>query len=347
MKKEIFCVVLLFLTVSGLHAASQTQIAKQIKAPKASRENAPAKPQNPNTGKLDWPLLTGPLIVPNGTVTPVGHYYIQNYASFENYTGLYNANWKSSSTPNLFSFNPQSIIFVGLTDWMDIYVAPQALVNTHKGASAARFGDLPVGLDIQAVAMDTGKWYPGVKLTIQESFPSGKFKNLNPNDFNADISGTGNYKTTLSVLLHNVYHIWKSQFLSLYAYAGYTMNSEAQVYGFNTYGGGNGTDGKVNGGHSIQGIFSFEYAFTVQWALALDTVYTHTNRLRFNGINGTNNDGTEAKVGLPSSELLAFAPAIEYNVDEHFGLIIGCYLSAIGRNSAIFRNGIAELAISY
>ncbi len=342
----------LLLLLAGLnvaYGADQALIAQNTKAPVTNTQsNAPVKPMDPDTGKLDWPWLTGPLIMPNGAVVPVGHFFIQNYANFDTFTGIYDSDWNSNSSQNdLFTFNPQIIAYVGVTQWMDVFVAPQAFVSTFRGESAGRFGDFPVGVDFQPIPVDTSKWYPGVKLTIKESFPTGKYENLNPNNLGTDISGTGTYQTTFSVLLHNVYHIWKSQFLSLYAYGGYTVNSSVHVHGFNAYGGGNNTSGKVHGGNTVQGIFSIEYAFTRQFALVMDTVYTHVDAVKFSGTPGTTNDGLIANPGLRSSESLAFAPAIEYNFNEHYGLVVGCYLSAAGRNSPIFRNGIAELTIGY
>ena len=314
---------------------------------KTMPQTQPGAPPSP-VKELDLPWLTGPLIVPNGTVTTAGHVYLQNYVNFNTTTGVYDSNWNShAANHNYFSFNPQIIAYVGLTEWMDVFIAPQGYCNHYHEDTDGRFGDLPVGLDFQPIAMDTKNWYPGVKLTIKETFPTGQYQNLNPSKMGTDIGGAGTYGTTFNVLLHNVYHLWNQHYLSLFGSWGYTINTNANVKGFNAYGGGYGTSGKVNTGNSWQGIFSFEFTFNRQWAIAMDTVYTHVDRSSFTGNTGTYADGTTAIVGLPSSEQLAFCPALEYNFNEHIGLIVGCYMTATGRNSAIFRNGIAEVTVSY
>jgi hypothetical protein len=315
--------------------------------------HSPGQPPSAQGG-VDQPWLTGPLIAPYETAVSVGHVFIEPYANFNTYTGIYNSNWESVSTPNFFSFNPQVLIYVGLTEWMDIFIAPQALCNTSQGQSDTRFGDLPIAFDFQLVPVDTTKWYPSVKLAIQETFPTGHYQHLNPekNQINlsgvdtsgVDASGNGTYGTNFNFVIYKVIRLWDRHFLSLYGNWGYTINTSVRVAGFNAYGGGYGTKGTVHVGNTWQGLFSFEFTLTRNWVLAMDTVYTHTNKNTFNGAPGTKEDGGIASVGNPSSDRLAFAPAIEYNFNAKIGIIAGCYLTAIGRNTSVFRNGIIALA---
>jgi hypothetical protein len=92
---------------------------------------------------------------------------------------------------------------------------------------------------------------------------------------------------------------------------------------------------------------SFEATLNQNWALALDSVYTQTNITEFFGIPGIAFTGTFADVGTPSSEQLSFAPAIEYNFSGNFGIITGCWFSALGRNSTEFRSGVVNLEYTY
>jgi hypothetical protein len=77
-------------------------------------------------------------------------------------------------------------------------------------------------------------------------------------------------------------HHWLSTTFS----AQYTVNTPVNVHGFNTYGGGFGTNGKALPGNSFQGIASFELTLNKNWVLALDNVYTHTDETQFFGIPG-------------------------------------------------------------
>lgn len=71
------------------------------------------------------------------------------------------------------------------------------------------------------------------------------------------------------------------------------------------------------------------------------------NKSPFSGRKGVDKQGNPASVGLPSSEQFSFAPAIEYNFTENFGIITGVWLSAFGRNSPRFRTGIVNIDYNY
>ncbi len=114
--------------------------------------------------------------------------------------------------------------------------------------------------------------------------------------------------------------------------------------GFNIYGGGYKTRGKVYPGNAFSAILSFEFTFNEHWVFALDNVYTHANKIRFSGNPGfLVPDLVPSTVGGPSTEQLSFAPAIEYNFSSHLGMIAGSWFSAMGRNSLEFRSGIISV----
>jgi hypothetical protein len=94
-------------------------------------------------------------------------------------------------------------------------------------------------------------------------------------------------------------------------------------------------------------IFSLEYTFNEHWAIALDSIYTHTNKIRFSGKKGKGFKGEPATVGSPSSEQISFAPAMEYNFSDSFGIIAGAWFSAFGRNSAEFRGAVVNFEYTY
>jgi hypothetical protein len=119
------------------------------------------------------------------------------------------------------------------------------------------------------------------------------------------------------------------------------------VHGFNTYGGGFGTQGRVLPGNILQAIVSFEFTLSQNWVFAIDNVYTHTNATHFYGVLGTTAEGVSASVGGPSSEQFSFAPAIEYNFSANLGIAAGCWFTAWGRNSTEFRSGVVNIDYTY
>jgi len=293
------------------------------------------------------PWLTGPLIVQQGEVIPRGHFQIEGYLFVGIETGFYDEHWHSHSTPNFYSLNPELFVYVGLTEWMDIFFVPQVFYNITQGESSIHFGDLPINLEFQFLSSDAYTWVPGVKFSLGEVFPTGKYQHLNPKKKGTDISGAGSFITVADLVFYKVFHIKNLHYLSTTLDFEYAVPAPVHVKGLNAYGGGRETKGTVYPGNSFSAIFSFEYTFNEHWVFALDNIYTHTNKDRFSGKRGADLSGNPAKVGDPSSEQISFAPAIEYNFSEHLGIIAGTWFSAFGRNSNVFRNAVVNIVYNY
>jgi hypothetical protein len=298
-----------------------------------------------NPSNLPW--LTGPLIAPTGTVVPVGHYSIQPYFTFNVNTGTYSPHWNAISSPNFYNVSLQVQVLIGITKWMDFQAFPLALYNNTQGQSSTRFGDLPLGFDFQLISANKYKWFPGIKLQLLETFPTGKYQKLNPKKLDTDVSGLGSFYTSADLVFYKVYHLSGVHYLSMTMSLGYTVFAPVHVKGLNVYEGGFKTRGKVYPGNSFNAILSFEYTFNEHWVLAIDNVYVHNNKNRFSGNPGFVAPGVPAVVGWPSTEQLSFAPAIEYNFSNRWGIIAGSWFSAAGRNSLEFRSGIFSFIYSY
>lgn len=292
------------------------------------------------------PWFTGTLIAPVGTVVPRGDFEIRSFVFMRVNTGFYDNDWGIHSRHNFYSFNPQVVALFGLTEWMDLQISPQFFWNTTHGHSAIHVGDFPLALDFQAYPADKS-WFPGVKITVQESFPIGKYKNLGTTLDEVDASGNGSYETTFNVLFYKIYHIRDLTFLSTTVSMGYTWASDVHLSGFNAYGGGYGTHGHLSPGNFFTGLFSFEYSFDRNWVFAMDTVYIHTGATHFSGTAGTNPSGGPATVGNLSSDTINFSPSVEYNFSKDFGICAGCYFSGFGRNTKVFRSGVINLVYVY
>jgi hypothetical protein len=327
-KTKVGCVLAALLPILG-HADSETIQQQQQQTPAAT------------------PWLTGPLIAPVGVAVTKGHYTFQPYFTSGFVTGAYNGHWKPVSKPNFYNVFLQFLALIGLTEFMDIQIFPGVLFNSTQGKSSTRFSDFPVTLDFQLVRANRFKWFPGIKLSITETFPTGKYQKLGLNKHDTDVSGLGSFSTAPGIVFYKIYHLSKQHFLSMTASFEYTYFVPVHVKELNVYGGGKGTRGKVYPGNLSIAIVSFEYTLTQNWALALDNVYTHVDKDRFRGNPGVNADDTPASVGRHSSEVPSFAPAIEYNFSENLGLIAGVWFSAAGRNFLEFRNGIVSFVASY
>ncbi len=185
------------------------------------------------------------------------------------------------------------------------------------------------------------------KIHPKGTFPTGKYQKLRPSKKGTDLSGQGSFHTNASLEFYKVYRLNDHHFLSATLYLSYTYLVPVHVKGFNAYGGGHHTRGKVHPGNILKGILSFEYTLNQNWVLSIDNVYIHINKNRFNGHRGFTDSGDVASVGGPSSEQISFAPAIEYNFSSSFGINTGAWVTAWGRNSTEFRSFVINFDYNY
>jgi hypothetical protein len=284
------------------------------------------------------PWFTGTLLSPIGEALTKGHFSFQPYFFANTATGFYHSHWNPKSTPNVHNETLQLWILVGLTDFMDIIIIPEVLHTHTQGQSSTRFGDLPIELDFQLIKEDQFQYVPGIKLGLIETFPTGKYQKLNPKKLETDVGGLGSFATTAQIVFYKICPIVRHHYLSITASFAYTYFAPVHVKGFNVFGGASNTRGKVFPGNASNAILSFQYSLTQNWVLALDNSYLHVDKDRFRG---------RETAGRHSSELISFAPAIEYNFSANLGLIAGVWFSAAGRNTPQFTNGVISFVAQY
>lgn len=286
----------------------------------------------------ELPWLTGTLLAFPGTTIPKGHLLVQPYLFVTKNNALYDRNWSPHAIPNFYSINHELFLVAGLTDWMDVQVTPGLFYNTSKGKSSIQSADLPIGLDFQLVKPTAYKWFPGILFSIREILPTGKYQDFDPDLNKTETSSFGSFQTNASLIFYKVYHLKDAHYLSATLSLEYFYLAPVHVRGFNFYGGGFGTKGRVIPGNFFNGLLSLEYTFNKNWVLAVDALYTHFNRSHFSGEVGLSLSGEPANVGFPSRELVSFAPALEYNFSKTFGILGGSWFTACGRNNIRFRS---------
>jgi hypothetical protein len=286
------------------------------------------------------PWLTGSLLSPAGTVVPEGHGKLKNYLFITVDTGRYDSDWKVHSQPSFYRINPRLNWRFGLTEWMDIQVIPQLFYNITQGESSVHVGDFPVALEFQLIDATAYKWFPGVKLSLREIFPTGKYQKLNPRKKRTDATGNGSFGSQPGLVFYKLYALKDAHFLTAKLTVDYAFYTSVHVKGFNEFGGGYGTNGKVCPGSFLQTLLSFEYTIDENWVFAIDGVYYHRNKNSFSGT-------TSAPVGGPSSDQISFAPALEYNYSDNFGIIAGVWATIWGRNATQFTSGVVNFEYKY
>lgn len=289
------------------------------------------------------PWFTGTLLSTRGTSLGKGHTVVEPYVYYTQYGGLYNDNWRLQSATNSRSLTQQTYFIYGLTDAVDIEIAPQWIGNYARGDSSSGFGDLPLQVGIQVWRSPAQSLMPDVRIWVQEIFPTGRYSDLNSEAADLERTGGGSYATTFGIAVQKTIPFGGEHVLRYRLNATYGIYSSVGVQGFNAYGGGFGTTGRITPGAVSTVTIAGEYSLTRQLILALDVGFQSVNATQFSGAPGVDTQGQPASVGRGSSNLITIAPALEYSWNRHVGMLAGPWMSVSGRNTSEFFGVVAAV----
>ncbi|MCB1116373.1 MAG: hypothetical protein KDK71_07885 [Chlamydiia bacterium] len=291
--------------------------------------------------KMFNPWYAGPLLTPGAHNVPPGMFVIQPYLFVQNTYARFNGSRRSVNISDIWTVNPVFLFQMGWLSWLDFSASAQGVYNRQSGNDSFYWGDTSLSWGIPI--LKEGPYRPALRLSIGESFPTGRYEKLNPKKGGIDATGAGSYITTFSLNMSKVIwwvldhpFAWR---LSL----NYKIPTTVQVNNFNAYGGGYGTNGRARPGNTFAVDTSIELSFTQKWVLAVDLVYTYSNHTGFSGKKGRTATGLPASVGGPSNDSLSCAPAIEYNPSDHMGFLAGVWFTITGRNSSDFISGVLSM----
>ena len=331
MNKKLF---LIFFSSLSLFAATKP-ITPQV----VEEQLKDAEAEFNEAKKMFNPWYTGPLLAPSAHILPPGLINIQPYVFLTNNYAKFDEHAHADDIPTLHQINPQVVVLIGMLDWLNGIVVAQGDRNKQKGHFSANWGDTSVSLGFGLLA--EGAYNPAILLSVKESIPTGKYQHLNPSKGGVDATGSGAYQTTIGLNLAKVVW-WLTTHPMAFRFAqSWSIPAMVHVRGFNAYGGGHGTHGKVRLGNSYSADFGYEFSFTKKWVLALDVVYNYSQKITFSGHSASN------LVGGPFSDQLSLAPALEYNVNENLGFIGGVWFTVWGRNSLDFVSGVMSFTYTF
>lgn len=311
-------------------------MAQEVKSPQEIQlELDQAQKDFETAQSMFIPWYTGPLITGSANNVPKGKTNLQLYIFFLWQYGQYANNRHMHRVPSIYTLNPLLVIQRGLTDWLDFTIVPQVFFRWREGKSAQKIGDTAVTFGFQLVKETP--YVPSIRFTFGETFPTGKYQHLNANKAGIDSTGSGTYETVIGLNVSKIFWWSKLHPTAIRLATNYSIpDHDAKVRGFNSYGGGFGTDGHVRVGNTLNIDLGVEVSINQRWVFATDVAYTYSERNLFSGNPGLTALGTPAANGSPTSDQLSFAPAIEYNVSENGGFIGGIWFTVTGRNSASF-----------
>ncbi|NGX40136.1 MAG: hypothetical protein KR126chlam1_01477 [Chlamydiae bacterium] len=291
------------------------------------------------------PWMTGSLLAPTPINMKPGHPAIEPSISIFNTYGEYDSSWKLKSKKSIWAINPLVDFQFAFTENTGLETIASFITSFKDGKSSTYLQDTIVHLGYQIADDQKDSWVPDLRLLFQTIFPTGKYRKLSPSKKGIDSTGQGAYFFGPNLSLQKLFYL-PCNFFVLHCSFGYFFPTKAKLKGFNTYGGGYKTKGKLRPGQSMAAFFSGEYSFNQRWVFAYDTAFFHQRKSsHFRGNPGLTKERTPAKVGLPSSTQISFAPQIEYNFSSNSGLIMGTWFTLAGRNSKAFAS--AFLAYLY
>ena len=271
-------------------------------------------------GALASPWMTGALLAPNGITTKPGHFNFEPYSVY-------------TTTPQRTSYTEAPVLYLGITDVIDLEtVVPYSFnwANNQRG-SAHGFADMTLGFGLQAFTQKENSWIPNLRIAVLEVFPTGKFDQLDPTKKGADQTGIGAYQTIFSFSFQALRELHEQHYLRTHLTLRTSVASDVKLAGITTFGGNPMTHGKVNLGNSSSADLALEYTLTQNWVPVFELFFVTNEAASFTGNPGLDITGAIDTVGHQSGKQLSLAPALEYNFNEHVGIIAGVWFSVSGK----------------
>jgi len=159
--------------------------------------------------------------------------------------------------------------------------------------------------------------------------PTGKYDRLG--DRPSDGLGSGAYTTTLALYSQTYFWLPNGRILRMRFNVSQGFSNNVNVEGVSVYGTEAGFRGHGKPGSSFFVDASWEYSLRRRWVLALDATYRHNGNTRATGYDILNNNRIQLDSG--SSEVFAFAPAIEYSWKPNLGILLGTRVIPASHNT--------------
>jgi hypothetical protein len=268
---------------------------------------------------------TGPILAASGATLPRGHSLIEPY--------FYDVRGNHSN-----SFGTSSYVLYGLANGLTVGLIPAGgynIVSNGLNSSSVEMGDLTLLAQHRLTQFHEGSWVPTSGAVVEETLPTGKYDQLG--DRPSDGLGAGAYTTTLGFYPQTYFWLPNGRILRMRFDLTQSFSSDTKVEGVSVFGTASGFKGHARPGNSFFADPAWEYSLTRQWVLALDVAYRHTWNTHVTGYNppvaGSGQDPAFVLMNTGSSDVFAFAPAIEYNLRSNLGVILGTRVIPASHNT--------------
>ncbi|BCA95127.1 hypothetical protein TUM19329_14880 [Legionella antarctica] len=289
------------------------------------------------------PWFTGPILAPAGHTIPKGHTNVEFYSLHVSTDGRYNDSGTIIHTPLFRSFVTNPVMTHGFNDWLDVQLTLPYTFNSTRGVSYNRLTDITTALGFQLVEQNGSPKRADVRILLQQTFPTGKYENLNPAFLGTDSTGLGSYQTLVGLDLQYLLEVIQSHYLRTRLILSYLHASPVKVHGLNSYGGTINTNGRIARGGEYDADLAFEFTLTQNWVAVMEGTISRGQSTVFNGILDIGNIGAPVNIRGNDYSARTLAPALEYNFNANVGLIGGVWFPVSGKNTSHFRTYVLAL----
>jgi hypothetical protein len=292
-----------------------------------ARAQDPAPNPPPARQSLDDAWWTGPMLAPNASTLPRGHFLLEPY--FYDVIGgdHFDSDGVRRSGPHSNGFGSLTYINYGVTDTLPVGVIPTAgynQVSNGQNSSSVGLGDVTLQAQYRLRKYREGSWLPTISFALQETLPTGKYDQL----------GSGAFTTTLAFYSQTYFWLPNRRILRTRFNVTQSFSKNVSVEGASVFGTGAGFHGHADPGSVSFVDAAWEYSVTRTWVLALDATYRYAGNTRVKGVNTMDPSGGILQISSGSSAAFGLAPAIEYNWKQNIGVLLGVRVFPAGRNTA-------------
>ncbi len=280
----------------------------------------------------DLPFFAGTLLAFFPENVAPGELVIQPYLYMTTIAGNYGRHWSFQKTKPIHELGSSVLFETGITDRIDISLMINGTYNQYGRFHSLLYQDMQAYLGLQILTDNPKSWTPDLRFVAGEGFPTGQYQTLNPKKNFSNASGTGSYETFLVLVTRKIFHPFGKHPFNVNLNFGYTLFTKTKIKGYNFYGGDSATVGTISPGNQYFVNVAFEVCLTRNWVLGSDIHMLHQNRSLFQGTPGNSSLAS----GVPSWVQISLAPCLEYNFNENFGGVAGCWFTIAGKNANKF-----------
>jgi hypothetical protein len=281
---------------------------------------------SPTPQPLNDAWWTGPMLAASAGTLPRGHVLVEPY--------LYDV-----ITPQGHEYGSLTYLLYGVTDRLTAGLSPTAaytLASTGPSASGVAWGDTTLIAQYGLTRFQRASAMPATAVEFEETLPTGRYDNLGNRPSNG--IGGGAYTTSLGFNAQTYLWLPNQRIFRLRFDTLESFSRSVALDGVSVYGTSANFTGHADPGNTLLLDAAGEYSATRNWVPALDVTYRYAaNTALVNAAGAVTNLGAQTGFGV--------APAIEYNWEPNWGVLLGMRFVLKGRN--VTPSTTPAIAINY